>query len=122
MRKHLDIAISQVSIPQINLDIGTGFTPSSVGSAPDHQKYIVDNINEPTPCTQLYVNGRTLRIIEVANAIVMVTRIMHGQPVPLECAVVEVTTIREGHEFKDLDYPDKEMIEKLKDVEWNFIL
>jgi hypothetical protein len=35
MRKHPDIIISQVSIPQINLDISIGFTPSSVGSAPN---------------------------------------------------------------------------------------
>jgi hypothetical protein len=37
--------------------------------------------------------------------------------------MVEVATIREGHEFEDLDYPDKvEGIEKLKDAKWNFIL
>jgi hypothetical protein len=31
--------------------------------------------------------------------------------------VVKVTTIREGREFEDLDYPDKEEgIEKLKDA------
>jgi hypothetical protein len=37
--------------------------------------------------------------------------------------MVEVATIREGHEFEDLDYPDKEEgIEKLKDAKWNFIL
>jgi hypothetical protein len=37
--------------------------------------------------------------------------------------VVEVTMIREGHEFEDLDYPDKaEGIEKLKDAKENFIL
>jgi hypothetical protein len=47
----------------------------------------------------------------------MATRIMHGRPIPSECAVVEVITIREGHEFEDLDYPDKEEgIEKLKDA------
>jgi hypothetical protein len=45
MRKHPDIIISQVSVPQINLDI----TPSSAGSTPDHQKYHVDDINELTP-------------------------------------------------------------------------
>jgi hypothetical protein len=48
MIKHLDIIISQVSIQQINLDISTGFTPSGAGSAPDHQKYHVDGINELT--------------------------------------------------------------------------
>jgi hypothetical protein len=97
--------------------------PSSAGSAPDHQKYPVDDINEPTPCTLLYVKGRTLSIIEVANAIVMATHIMHGRPIPSECAMVEVTTIIEGREFEDLDYPNEEEgIEKLKDAKENFIL
>jgi hypothetical protein len=64
MRKQTDIIISQVSVPQIKLDIITTPTqampaPSSAGSAPDHQKYHVDDINEPTPCTLLYVKGRT---------------------------------------------------------------
>jgi hypothetical protein len=37
--------------------------------------------------------------------------------------MVEVTTIREGHEFENLDYPDEqEGIEKLKDAKGNFIL
>jgi hypothetical protein len=37
--------------------------------------------------------------------------------------VVEMTMIREGYEFEDLDYPDKEEgIEKLKDAKGNFIL
>jgi hypothetical protein len=37
--------------------------------------------------------------------------------------VVEVTTIRESHEFEDLDYPyEEEGIEKLKDAKGNFIL
>jgi N12 class adenine-specific DNA methylase len=36
--------------------------------------------------------------------------------------VVEVTTIREGHEFEVLDYLDEEEgIEKLKDAKGNFI-
>jgi hypothetical protein len=127
MRKHLDIVISQVYVPQINLDIGTAPPPppalSSASSAPDHQKYSVDDINEPTPCALLYVNGMMLRIIEVADAIVMATHIMHGRPILSECTVVEVTTIREGHEFEDLDYPDEEEgIEKLKDAKGNFIL
>jgi hypothetical protein len=83
----------------------------------------VDDLNEPTPCTLLYVKGRTLSTIEVVDAIVMATRIMHGRPVPSDCAVVEVTMIKEDHEFEDLDYPDEEEgIEKLKDVEENFIL
>jgi hypothetical protein len=64
-----------------------------------------------------------LRTIEVVDAIVMATRIMHGRPVKSECAVVEVITIREGREFDDLDYPDEEEgIEKLKDAKGNFIL
>jgi hypothetical protein len=64
-----------------------------------------------------------LRTIEVVDAIVMATCIMHGRPVKSECAVVEVITIREGREFDDLDYPDEEEgIEKLKDAKGNFIL
>jgi hypothetical protein len=106
MRKLPDIIISQVFVPQINLDIGTRFTLSNAGSAPNHQKYPVDEINEPTPCTLLYVKGRMLRTIEVANTIVMDTHIMHGRLVLSECAVVEVTMIREGYEFEDIDYLD----------------
>ncbi len=115
-------------VPQINLDISTAslravLAPSRAGSAPDHQKYPVDDINEPTPCRLLDVKGGTLRTIEVDDAIVMATHIMHCWPIPLECAMVEVTTIREGHEFEDLDYPDEEEgIEKLKDAKGNFIL
>jgi hypothetical protein len=83
----------------------------------------MDDINEPTPCILLYVKGRTLRSIEVANAFVMATRIIHGQPIPSEYAVVEVTTIIEGREFEDLDYPDQEEgIEKMKDDKGSFIL
>jgi hypothetical protein len=117
-----------VSVPQINLDISTT-TPrvvlaqSSAGSAPVHQKYHVDDINEPTPCRLLYVKGRTLRTIEVADAIVIATHIMHGRPVPSECAMVKVTTIIEAREFEDFDYLDEEEeIEKLKDAKGNFIL
>jgi hypothetical protein len=48
---------------------------------------------------------------------------MHGRPVPSECALVEVTMIREGHEFEDLYYPNEEEgIKKLKDAKGNFIL
>jgi hypothetical protein len=83
----------------------------------------VDDINEPTPCTLLYVEGRTLMTIDVADDIVMDTHIMHGRPIPSECVVVEGTTIREGHEFENLDNPDEEeVIEKLKDAKGNFIL
>jgi hypothetical protein len=123
MRKHPHIIVSQVSVPQINLDIGTRFTPSSVASTPDNQKYHVDDINEPTPYTLLYVKCMMLRTIEVVDAIVMATHIMHGRPIPSECAVVKVTTIREHHEFNDLDYPEEEEgIEKLKDAKGNFIV
>jgi hypothetical protein len=73
--------------------------PSSASFTPDNQKYHVVDINEPTPCTLLYVKGRMLRTIEVANTIVMATHIMHGRPISSECAVVEVTMIREGHVF-----------------------
>jgi hypothetical protein len=96
MIKYSNIVISHVSIPQVNLDIGTGFTPRSANSAPDNQKYHVDDTKEPTPCTLFYVKGRTLRIIEVVDDIVMASHIIHGRPVPSECAVVKVTTIREG--------------------------
>jgi hypothetical protein len=117
-----------VSIPQINLEVGTATpqvlpTLSCDGSTLDNQKYHVDDINEPTPCTLLYVKGRTLRTIEVPNAIVMATHIIYGRPIPSDCAVVEVTTIREGHEFEDLDYLDEEEdIENLNDAKGNFIL
>jgi hypothetical protein len=83
----------------------------------------MDDINEPTPCTLLYVKGRMLRTIKIVDAIVMATRIIHGWLILLECTVVELTTIREGREFEDLDYPDEEEgIEKLKDAKGNFIL
>jgi hypothetical protein len=83
LRKHPELVISQVSVPQINLEVGTTMphvvlAPSSVGSAPNNQKYHVDDINEPTPCTLLYVKGGTLRTIEATDAIVMATRIMYG--------------------------------------------
>jgi hypothetical protein len=117
-----------MSIPQINLEVDIAMpqvvpAPSSDGSALDNQKYPLDDINELTPCTLLYVKGRTLRTIEVVDATMMATRIMHGRPVPSECVVIKVTTIREGHVFEDLDYPDEEEgIEELKDAKGNFIL
>jgi hypothetical protein len=117
-----------VSVPQINLEVGTA-TPqvvpslSSADSTPNNQKYPTDDINETTPCTLLYVKGRMLRTIEVADTIVMATHIMHGWPIPSECAVVKVTMIRQGHEFENLDNPDKEGgIEKLDYAKGNFIL
>jgi hypothetical protein len=83
----------------------------------------MDDIKDPTPCTLMYVKGRTSRIIKVAKATMMPSCIHHGRPVLVECAVVEVTTIREGHEFEDLDYLDEdEGIEKLVDATGTFIL
>jgi hypothetical protein len=115
--------------PEINLDLGVTvqqpFALGSVSSAPnrDKDKYPVDDIKDPTPCTLMYVKGRTSRAIEVAEATVMPSRMLHGFPVPVECAVVEVTTIREGREFEDLDYPDEdEGIKKLVDAKGTFIL
>jgi hypothetical protein len=69
MRKDPDIVITQVSITQINLAISTRFTPSSGNSTLDNQKYSVDDINEPTPCTILYVKGRTLRTVKVVDVL-----------------------------------------------------
>jgi hypothetical protein len=64
-----------------------------------------------------------LRTIEVANAIVMATRITHARLVPSEYAMIKVATIKEGHEFEDPNYLDEEEgIEKLKDAKQNFIL
>jgi hypothetical protein len=96
---------------------------TSASSAPDNKKYPVGDINQPTPCTLLYVKGRMLRTIEVAGTIVMATRIMHGWPIPSKCVVVKVTTIGEGCEFEGLDYLDEEEgIEKLKHAKENFII
>jgi hypothetical protein len=114
---------------EINLDLDAivqqPFALSSAGSAPnrDKDKYPVDDIKDPTPCTLIYVKGRTSRTIEDVEATMMPSRILHGRPVPTECVVVKVTTIREGCEFVDLDYPDEdEGIEKLVDVKGTFIL
>jgi hypothetical protein len=53
----------------------------------------------------------------------MATRIMHGRLISSKCAVVKLTTIREGREFEDLDYSDEELgIEKLKCAKGNFVL
>jgi hypothetical protein len=128
LRKQSELIISQVSVPQINLEVDTAMPQvvpslSSVDSTPNNQKYPTDDINETTPCTLLYVRGRMLRTIEVADTIVMATHIMHGWPIPSECTVVKVTTIRQGHEFENLDNPDKEGgIEKLDYAKGNFIL
>jgi hypothetical protein len=93
------------------------FSPSSAGSAHNKDKYHVDDIKDLTPCTLMYSKGRTSRTIEVVKATMMPSYILHGQPVPAECVVVEVTMIREGHEFQDLNYPNEEEgIEKLVDA------
>jgi hypothetical protein len=115
--------------PEINLDLGgtvqQPFALNSASSAPnrDKDKYPMDDIKDPTPCTLIYVKGRTSRTIEVVEATMMPSCILHGWLVPAECVVVEVTTIREGHEFEDLDYPIKdEGIEKLIDAKGTFII
>jgi hypothetical protein len=109
-----------------NLDASVHlFALSSASSAPNRgkDKYPMDDIKDPTPCTLMYVKGKRSRTIEVAEATVMPSCILHGQPVLAECVVIKVTTIREGHEFKDLDCPDEdEGIEKLVDAKGTFIL
>jgi hypothetical protein len=115
--------------PEINLDLSATvqhpFVPSSAGFAPNMDKdmYHMDDIKNITPCTLMYVKGRTSRTIKIVEATVMPSRIHHGRPIPIECAVIDVTMIREGHEFEDLDYPDEdEGIEKLVDAKGTFIL
>jgi hypothetical protein len=88
-------------IPEINLDLSATVQPfalSNAGSTPnkDKDKYHVDDIKDPTPCTLMYVKDRTSRTIEVAEPTVMPSCILHGRLVLAECAVVEVTMIREG--------------------------
>jgi hypothetical protein len=114
---------------EINLDLSaTVQQPSSLcsaGSVPnrDKDKYPVDDINDPTPYTLMYVKGRTSRTIEVAEATMMPSRKLHGRPIPAECALVEVAMIREGREFENLDYLDEhEGIDKLVDAKGTFIL
>jgi hypothetical protein len=78
-----------MSISEINLDLGVTiqqpFAPSSAGSTPnkDKDKYHVDDIKDPTPCTLMYVKCRTSRTIEVAKATMMPSRILHDCPVPI---------------------------------------
>jgi hypothetical protein len=119
--------VVQMPILEINLNLGTSVQPfalSSARSAPnrDKDKYPMDDIKDPTPCTLMYVKGRTSRTIEVAKATMMPSCMLHGWLVPTECVVVEVTVIREGCEFEDLDYPDEDEIEKLVDAKGTFIL
>jgi hypothetical protein len=40
----------------------------------------VDDIKDPTSCTLMFVKGRTSRTIEVAEATLMPSRILHGRP------------------------------------------
>jgi hypothetical protein len=127
MRKNPQFA--QDASPEINLDLGATvqqpFAPSSVGSAPNRGKdrYPVDDIKDPTPYKLIYVKVRTSRTIKVAEPTVMSSRIHHGRPILAQCAVGEVTMIREGREFEDLDYLDEdEGIEKLVDDKKTFIL
>jgi hypothetical protein len=63
----------------------------------------VDDTKDPTPFILMYIKGRTTRTIKVIEAILMPSHILHGRPIPAEFVVVEVTMIREGHGFKDLD-------------------
>jgi hypothetical protein len=108
--------VLQMPSSEINLDLGATvqqpFALSSTSSAPnrDKDKYPVDDIKDPIPCTLMYVKGRTLRTIEVAEATLMLSHILHDRPIPTKCAVVKVTTIREGREFKDLEYPDEDEV------------
>jgi hypothetical protein len=100
-----------MQMPEINLNLSATVQPfalSCVSSAPnkDKDKYPVDDIKDPTPCTLMYVKGRTSRTITIVDATMMPSRILRGWPIPIECAVVKVTTLREGHEFEDPDYLD----------------
>jgi hypothetical protein len=127
MRKNPQYVV-QMLILEINFNFSATvqpFTSSSAGSTPnkDKDKYPMDDIKDPTPCILMYVKGRTSRIIKVVEATVMSSHMLHGWPILAKCAVVEVTTIREGHEFEDLHYPDEEeRIEKLVDAKGAFIL
>jgi hypothetical protein len=113
MRKNSQYVV-QIPSPEINLDLGATvqqlFALSSVNSASnrDKDKYHVDDIKDPTPCTLLYLKDRTSRTIKVAKATVMPSRIHHGQLILAEYAMVEVIAIREGCEFEDLDHPDED--------------
>jgi hypothetical protein len=121
--------VMQMPSPEINLDLGATvqqhIAPSSASSATNRvkDKYPMDDIKDPIPCTLMYIKGRTSRTIKVVEATMMPSCILHGRPIPAECVVVEVTTIREGCEFEDLDYPNEgEGIQKLVDNKGTFIL
>jgi hypothetical protein len=69
---------------EINFDLGATVqqpsAPNSIGSTAkrDKDKYPVDHIKDPTPCTLIYVKGGTSR------------------------ATVMPSRIHQGHEFEDL--------------------
>jgi hypothetical protein len=125
MRKNPQYVVL-MPILEINLDLSATIQPvalNSVGCTPNKDKYPMDDIKDPTPSTLMYVKGRTTRTIKVDGATVMASRILCGRPILAECVVVQVTTIREGCEFEDLDYPNEEEgIEKLVDAKGTFIL
>ncbi len=61
MRKNPQFVV-QMPILEINLDLGATIRPfawSSVGSAPNKDKYHVDDIKDPTPCALMYLRGKT---------------------------------------------------------------
>jgi hypothetical protein len=54
--------VVQMPILEINLDLSDAVqpsAPSSADSAPNKDKYPMDEIIDPTPCTLMYVKGRT---------------------------------------------------------------
>jgi hypothetical protein len=62
--------VVQMYIPEINLDLDNAIHPfalSSAGSIPNKDKYHVDDIKYPTPCTLVYIKGRTSRIVKVVK-------------------------------------------------------
>jgi hypothetical protein len=66
-------------IAEINLDLCDVVQPfalSSVDFAHNKDKYPVDDIKDPTPCTLVYIKGKTSRTIKVSKAIVMPSHII----------------------------------------------
>jgi hypothetical protein len=82
------------------------------------------------PEKKIYLGGMSILSILLSlkpgchtDTIMMPGCIIHGRPVPSKYVVVEMSMIKEGCEFEDLDYPNEEKgIEKLKDAKRNFIL
>jgi hypothetical protein len=84
MRKNPQYIV-QMPILEINLDLGATvqlFALSSASSAPNKDKYHVDDIKDHTPCTLMHVKGRTSRTIKVAKTTVMSSHILNGRRVP----------------------------------------